>query len=276
MKTYIKILLIATIALTSCTDVVDVEVPEAAPRLVVEASLDWEKGTQGNEQTIKLSTSTAYFDKNSNKIVTGASVKVTNDSNSTEFIFADQNNGEYTSTNFIPIVNQSYTLEIIYNNERYIAQETLKPVADIESVSQEIDDVDLNITVEFNDPEDEENFYFGKFKEQKEVLPELFYNADEFTNGNLMDFEYTINEEIEDDGPLLEDTVNIQLLGISERYYNYIGLLTDQAESDGGPFSTTPAPLRGNCRNITTPENYAFGYFRLSQMVQTSFTYSSK
>lgn len=276
MRTYIKTILAITIAFTSCTDVVEVDVPEVDARLVVEASLDWEKGTLGNEQSITLTTSRPYFNANETNIVTGASVKVTNDNTSAEFIFIDQNNGEYTNSSFIPIIDQSYTLEIIYNNEKYIAQETMMSVADIASVTQEIDDIDINITVGFNDPKDQENFYFGKFKEQKEVLPELFYNGDEFTNGNLMDFEYTVYKEIEEDGPLLEDTIEIQLLGISERYFNYIGLLTDQAESDGGPFSTTPAPLRGNCRNATTPNNYAFGYFRLSQAVSTSFKYSSK
>ena len=226
MKKYIRFILLTTIiACSSCTDVVEVNVPEAAPRLVVEASIDWDKGTTGNEQTIKLSSSTPFFDENTNQIVTGASVKITNDSNNEEFIFADENNGEYVSTNFVPIINQAYTLEIIYNNETYIAKETMKAVSDFENVFQEIDNDDIVINVEFNDPGDQENYYLTKFKDRNETLPELFYDTD---------------------------------------------------ECEGGPLSTTPAPIKGNCSNITTPENYAFGYFRLSQMVQTSFMYSSE
>ena len=46
MKT-ISRLIIATIlsciVFTSCTNVIDVDVPEAESRLVIEASIDWEK-----------------------------------------------------------------------------------------------------------------------------------------------------------------------------------------------------------------------------------------
>ena len=51
MKNYIKGLLILTgIVFASCEDVIDVDVNNAEPRLVIEASLDWEKGTAGNGQ----------------------------------------------------------------------------------------------------------------------------------------------------------------------------------------------------------------------------------
>ena len=47
---------------TSCTDVIDVDVPTAPPRLVIEASIDWQKGTSGNFQRVRLSTSTPFFE----------------------------------------------------------------------------------------------------------------------------------------------------------------------------------------------------------------------
>ncbi|WP_103071500.1 DUF4249 domain-containing protein [Aquimarina sediminis] len=280
MKTYIKIILtIIGISFTSCTDVIDVDVPDAPPRLVIEASLDWEKGTIGNNQTIKLTTSTKYFDKVINNDVTGASVKVTNDNNGTEFIFIDQNNGEYTTTNFVPVLNQSYTLEVIYNNEVYIAKETMMPVTDIAEVFQSIEEFDgdeiLEVNLKYDDPEDEENYYFAKFRERGDLLPELYYDSDEFTNGNRMSLEYSKyeDEDINQDEFKPGDIVDIKLFGISKGYYNYISLLIDQAESDGGPFSTIPAPLKGNCTNTTKPSNYAFGYFRLTQVNTTSYTF---
>ena len=69
------IFVLTVFVLYSCTDVIEVDVPVAAPRLVIEASIDWEKGTLGNEQTISLSLSTPYFD-DSNTAVTGASIIV--------------------------------------------------------------------------------------------------------------------------------------------------------------------------------------------------------
>ncbi len=280
MKTYIKTIFIGiSIIFTSCTDVIDVDISSADPRLVIEASLDWEKNTLGNEQTIILSTSTKYFEKIENNMVTGASVKVTNDSNGTEFIFTDQNNGKYSTTSFIPVLNQSYTLEVIYNNEVYIAKETMTPVVDITAITQSReegdDDEELEVNIIFDDPENEENFYFAKFKEKGDLLPELFQDDDEFTNGNQMTIRY---EKLNDDDINQEvfvpnDVVDINFHGISKGYYDYISILINQVDGDDGPFGTIPVPLKGNCVNSSNPENYAFGYFRLTQVIKASYTF---
>lgn len=271
MNTYIKYyILLFSIILVSCTDVVDVEVPTAAPRLVIEASLDWKNSTTGNEQTIKLSLSTPYFDSEKLNPVTGASVKVTNNTNGAEFSFSDLNNGEYLTTNFIPVVNQEYTLEVIYNNEIYTAVETLMPVVDIDEVYQSIeqgfDKEALEINVLFTDPAGIENFYLIKFQRQGGYLPVLFDVSDEFTDGNQMEVFY------EDEDFVVGDTFDISLHGISNQYYNYIRLLVEQS-ADGGPFATIPAQIKGNCINITNPENNAFGYFRLTQVSKETYTF---
>ncbi|NJB72105.1 hypothetical protein GGR42_002596 [Saonia flava] len=278
MKQYIRIsILFLTIALASCTDVIDVDVQNAPARLVIEASLDWEKGTVGNNQTIKLSTSTPYFDTTTNSIVTGASVKVTHDADGAEFIFADQNNGNYTNDTFVPILDDSYTLEVIYNGDIYSATEKLMSVTDITDIVQSkdkgFDEEAIEISTIFTDPEEEENYYFFKFQRQGDLLPYLEVGDDEFVNGNEIDWWYEIEEdEYENIEPLAPgDVVAINFYGISDAYYNYMSILIEQTESDG-PFSSTPVALKGNCINLTTPDNYANGYFRLSQVIRTSYT----
>ncbi|WKK65512.1 DUF4249 domain-containing protein [Lutimonas zeaxanthinifaciens] len=273
MKNYIYILVFAlNFIFYSCTDVIDVDVPVAPPRLVIEASMDWVKGTDGSEQLIKLSTSTPYFENLQETPVTGASVKVINDSDLTEFIFTDQNNGTYTTGNFIPALGQSYTLEILYDNEIYRASETMTAVTEITSVFQSrdngFDKNALEVNIEWNDPADIENFYLTKFKRRGDLLQTLFDLKDEFTNGNRMTIFY---EKLNDDDSgetefQPGDVVDIYLHGISEQYYNYIRLLIQQSGGPGGPFSTTPAEIKGNCINISNPENYAFGYFRLTEV----------
>lgn len=268
MIKYIKhIVLIIILFLTSCTDVIDVDVPIAVPKLVVEASLDWELGTAGNEQTIKLSLSSPYFDSDQNSVVTGATVKVVNDSNGSVFVFEDQNNGDYKTISFIPILNQSYTLEIGYDNETYAANETLTPVVPIDEVTQSRDqgfNKDyLEVNILFTDPADIENFYLIKFRSERETLPVLFDFSDEFTDGNQIPFFYE-NEDF-----VIGDEVKIDLYGISRQYYNYIRLLIEQS-SEGGPFTTIPAQIKGNCINTTNADNDAFGYFRLTQVSSES------
>jgi len=280
MKHHIyKIIVFVLVTFTSCTDVVDVDVPEAAPRLVVEASIDWEKGTQGNEQFIKLSMSTPFFDNLSNASVSGASVKITNNTTNQEFVFTDQGAGIYATTTFVPVLNQSYTLEINYQGETYIAEEVMTPVVDIDEISQAtiggFDDEALEVDIYFNDPPNEENFYLFRFEEEGDLLPELLVIPDEFTDGNRMkaffekaDDEDTGQEEFEPG-----DIAYIKFHGISKQYFNYIDLLIGQYENADNPFGTVPATLKGNCVNPTNPDNFAFGYFRLSQVVNATYVF---
>ena len=280
MKNYIFKILLSLLLLTgSCTDVIDIKVPEAAPRLVIEASMDWIKGTSGSQQSIKLSTSTPFFDNLVENPATGAIVKVINDTDSREVIFTDQNNGNYVTNEFVPVMGQSYTLEILYENEIYLASETMTPVTDITSVFQTrengFDKDALEVNIEFNDPKDIKNFYLTKFQRRGDLLQTLFDVKDEFTDGNKMSifYEKINNDDTGETEFVPGDIVDIGLNGISEQYYNYIKLLIQQSGGAGGPFSTTPAEIKGNCVNINSPENYAFGYFRLSEVDKRVYTF---
>jgi len=280
MKTYIRTaILLLTVALTSCEDVIDVPVQTAPTRLVIEASLDWETGTPGNEQTIKLSTSTAFFETTSNTAATGASVKVTNDTSGAEFLFADQNNGEYVTTEFIPVLNQSYTLEVIHNGETYSAQETLFAVPEITEIFQDIEDgfdeEELEVHIVFTDSPEEGNSVYVKFQRQGDLLPTLEVGDDEFINGNEVDWWIELDEDDETDK--LEafqpgDVVDIEMYAISTAYKNYLEILIGQI-GGVGLFEATPVAVKGNCINLTNPENYAHGYFRLTEVNKVSYTF---
>ena len=268
----------ALISLYACTDVIDVEVPEALPRLVIEASIDWEKGTIGNEQNIRLSLSTPYFDSEEIVPANGALVTVTNTTTNESFTFNDQGNGNYATTLFIPRLNNEYTLEVQYDNETYIAHETLTSVVSIDAIYQTTEngfDPDaLEVNVDFVDPENIKNFYLMKFKRHGDLLPDIFELTDEFVDGNEISIFYerledeTINQVEFEPG----DVIDIYFYGISEQYFKFMQLLISQS-NPGGPFGTTPATIRGNCTNPTNPDKYAFGYFRVTEAVVDSYTF---
>ena len=270
-------ILMAILSLSSCTDVIELEVPTEAPRLVIEASINWEKETVGNNQGIKLSKSTPYFDTNGTEPVLGASVKITNDTNGADFIFTDNSDGTYSTDSFVPILNNSYTLEVINEGETYIAQENLIAVPSILSVYQSTDyffqDL-LEVNFEFLDPKDEVNYYFIKFQEQADVLPTLSTLKDEFINGNLITIsnERRENEDINQEPYAPGDLVDMELYGISKEYYDYMTILINQSES-GGPFDTTPVPLRGNCINVNTPDSDPYGYFRITEVSKATYVF---
>ena len=280
MKTTIKaFILLIFIALTpACQDVIDVPLQTGPERLVVEASLDWEKGGPGNLQTIKLSTSSGFYEPADLKPVTGALVRVTNDATGTTYDFVDQNNGEYTTTDFEPVLEQSYSLEIVYRDEVYSATETMVGVPDIDGVYQGrdegFDDELLEVHLEFTDPEEEGNNYLFRFHRVGDLLPYLEYFEDEFFNGNQVDFWHEIDEDedLNIEPYMPGDVVEIEMYGISRDYYDFIKVIIDQL-GWGGPFSPTPVGVRGNCINETDPENYAYGYFRLTQKVSAQYTF---
>lgn len=248
---------------SSCEDVIDVNLETAAPKLVVYASIQWKKGTLGNEQKIRLSTTTGYFDSVI-PTVSGADVRITN-SDDTVFTFTEiPNTGEYKCSNFVPVIDQEYVLTIQLNGQTYTATETLKSVSPFTSIAQKNDGgftgEEIEIKSFFNDPPEADNYYMVKFKSSILAIPSYDIFDDSFTQGNE-NFGLYINEDIK-----TGDNLDITLFGISKRYFEYMRKLTAVAGSaSGGPFATAPASVRGNIINQTDSKNFAFGYFNLSE-----------
>lgn len=263
MKKSIYILFIFSLFFT-CEDVIDVDLNEAEPRLVIEASIDWYKDTTGNEQSIKLSLSAPFFDTEVPP-ANGAIIQIT-DTNSNTFNFIEEDNtGIYRNNDFLPVIDGEYTLTVTYNGNVYTASETLKSVVPIDYVEQ-IDDggftgEDIELKTYFTDPLDISNFYFFEYISDIPIIPVLDVLDDEFIDGNQI-FAYYTEEDIESG-----DEVIMRHYGISEQYYEFMVILLQQGSDEGGgPFETQPATVRGNCINTTNPDNYAFGYFRLSEV----------
>ncbi|HZW63030.1 MAG TPA: DUF4249 domain-containing protein [Flavobacteriaceae bacterium] len=254
----------------SCEDNINVDLENAPPRLVIDASINWLKNTPGNEQEIKLTLSTPYF---SSEILpaTNATVEIIDSNNNTFTFIEEGQSGIYKNTTFIPVLNQTYTLHIVYNEEIYTATETLQPVVPIDFIEQNnnggFSGEDIELKAYYTDPETENQYYFFEFISPISVIPSLEVYSDEFTNGNQI-FGYYSNEDIE-----TGDQITIKIHGISRQFYEFMFLLLQQnSEEGGGPFETQPATLRGNCVNQTNPNHFPFGYFRLSEVDQVDYT----
>jgi hypothetical protein len=262
-------LLLISLILISCEDVVDVDLNEAEPRLVIEASINWFKNTDGSQQTVKLSLSAPFFDEEIPP-ATGAIVQIS-DTNNNNFNFTEiGNTGVYVNTNFTPIIGETYTLLIDYNGEIFSATETFKSVSPIDFIEQNNDGgfsgEEIELKAFYTDPANEENYYFFEFISDVSVIPALEVYEDRFTNGNQI-FGFYSEEDLE-----TGDEVVIRNYGVSRRFYDYMFILLQQGSDDsGGPFETQPATVRGNCINETNPTNFPFGYFRLSEVDEITY-----
>jgi hypothetical protein len=199
-------------------------------------------------------------------------VQVTKQNSGSVFSFADQGNGSYTINDFEPEIGATYVLEVLFDGKTYRAEETLLAVPEIDRVEQSteggFDSDAIDVRFYFTDPEGE-NYYLAKYVATDNPVPTLDTRDVEFSEGNELYFQF----EPDDDNELQPgDIIDFNLHGISERYYNYMSLLTEQAEGGAGPFQTTPVPLKGNCININDNSDNALGYFRVTELSTTSYT----
>ena len=260
---------ILSLILFSCEDVIDVDTPTSEPRLVIDASINWVKGTAGNEQTIKLTLTAPFFDT-SVPPANNAQVFITDENNIIYDFIEVGETGIYLNSNFSPIINADYDLTVIYNNETYEATETFLAVPEFEYVEQNLEGgfsgEETELKAFFTDPADEVNFYFFEYIPSIPVTPTLDTFKDEFVNGNLI-FGFYVEEDLEPG-----DEVIIRNHGVSERFYDFMFLLLQQtSDGGGGPFEIQPATVRGNCFNTTNPDNYPLGYFRLSEVAEINY-----
>ncbi|MGQ3085984.1 DUF4249 family protein, partial [Flavobacterium sp.] len=137
MKNIKYILLILTITLfTSCEEVIDVDLANGTPRLVVDASINWARGTDGSEQKVKLTMSGSYYGTPV-QVVCDDTVFITNGAN-TVFNFTETpGTGEYVCTDFVPEIGQTYTLTVIHDGQTYTATEKLYATPQIDNIVQD-------------------------------------------------------------------------------------------------------------------------------------------
>lgn len=263
-------LILFTISFSSCEDVIDVDLDTSAPRLVIDASIKWQKGTSGNEQKIKLTTTTDYF---SNFIppVSGAVVFITDSSNTVFDFIETPSTGEYICSNFNPVINETYILTVQVGGNTYTSTQKLMATPVIESIEQTVVDgfegEETQVKFFFQDNGLVDNFYLIGFKNSINTFPEYGVVEDEFFQGNEM-FGLYRSADFESD-----DELFMSLQGVDERYFNYMNkLITIAGSSGGSPFATPPATLRGNIVNQTDQENHPLGYFHLSEIDGINYT----
>ncbi|GAA4278566.1 DUF4249 domain-containing protein [Aquimarina mytili] len=273
MKKIFYILISITICL-SCEDVVDVDVLFSDPRLVVDASFElYTNETPVNlEGGVRLTLSAPYFDTNV-PTVSNANVFITNKNDDSIINFVESGeDGFYIpeTLGFLPEFNTPYELTVNYLGETYVATTQLIPTVPIDNVVQGdatlFDDDETEIIISFTDDGSRDDFYLFDFD-----FSLFLASEDRFYQGQPFKFSYFYENMV------AGQDVTIKILGVDQRYYNYATLLIEQSEQDGGnPFLAPPSVLRGNIINTTNQDNFAYGYFNLSEADRIDFTIEDK
>jgi len=271
-KTKLIYFFILLLIIGSCQDVVDIDVPMGAPRLVVDASLEFTRLSdttiEPNDHKIRLTTSGPFFDKDI-PVVENATVTITNLTTNQTLNFSQSFElGIYLpdSQNFDWNFDSNYELSILYNNEVYKASTKVIPSTPITSIAQGDNTLfegdETEIIVSFTDDGTTTNFYLFDFD-----FNLFFASDDRFYQGEEFSFSYFYEDAVPG------NEIVIKILGIDKQYFNYTTLLIEQSEEQGAnPFLTPPVPLRGNIINTSNKPNYSLGYFNLSETYSFPFT----
>ena len=258
------LLLYSILLLLACEEVIQVDLDDAPPRLVIDAIIGYSENN-GSPITIgqvQLSLSTPFFEEESPAAL-GATVSIINEDTGEVFPLEESDPGRFIDGFPALIPGTSYTLEVIFEGNTYRATEQLVGGTQIDNLEQGDgflfdQESETEVKVTFTDFSDERNFYLFSFGFDNFLIID-----DEFFPEQQITFSY-FYEDLEPG-----DQLSITLLGADKEFADYVNVVLDQAgqsnNGSAGGFSTPPAEARGNIVNTTNAEQYPLGYFAISE-----------
>jgi hypothetical protein len=261
---YLIGLLLLVSLFPSCEDVIEVDLPQSKPRLVVDALIRVPASENYSPVMVRLTT-TAPFNAVDVPPVSGAAVSLSVQNKT--YKLKDAGDGIYQGE--LPknlITTENIRLDIYYKEERYTASTRMVSAVPIDSLSQGTGTLfsgdETEIVVNYTDPAPSRDYYLFDLDFNFYLLSE-----DSFYQGNSFSFSY-FYENLEAD-----QTVNIKILGVDKPFYDYMSIVIAQTGQDAaGPFEAPPAEVKGNIINTTNPENYPLGYFAIAQEYSDTIT----
>lgn len=298
MRLLYFILLGFIILVTSCQDVIEVEVPTGETRLIIDALMRVDITQEFIGVKVKVTETNNFFEE----------LPVTSLENITIIYSTTREDGLVLSTGtsslidldegsgvYVPNPNFSteqrirtgvllqeedvlFTLIIEHKGRKYAGQTRYAPSSPIISLAQGdktlFSEDETEVIVAFEDDPDIDNFYVFDFDfDQFLVTEDTFYNGQEF------EFSYFYDKNID-----AGQEITVSILGADRTFYNYMDELITQSEEPQGPFQTPVTTVRGNVFDITgldnidivdnaeRPNDFPLGYFAIVQEFKRTLT----
>ena len=269
---------LAVIAMSgsACQRIVEIDIEERKPRLVVEGRIELIKEDPRGLQRIHLSTTDAFFSNRETPPATGGEVVVSDDQGGV-FPFGETGPGLYEISDLVPTIGTEYTLRIEWQDDVYRSTARLMSVPSIDSLYFEFaeksiltDSAGFRATIDFVDPSGIANYYLWEqlVGEENILSPDPgnvvnLIGKDEFYDGEVI-LGYQPNDEVVFD---TGQHVMIRQIALSRDDFDYYFAMFEQnALGSGNPFSIPPASVRGNVENLTRPGEVALGYFEAAEV----------
>lgn len=287
LSTYI-IAVSLLMAMPACEDVINVDVINKTPKIVVDAFVNNKIDTQ----TIRLTRSIGYFDSTgSEPAISNAQVAVVDQSTPLPklFVFNYTEKGKYQ---FLPnpitgdtfSVGHNYALLVVVDNDTLVSFSTLNPTTTIDSIA--LIDVEgngppINTTGKYveliaNDRKGQGDFYWIKtFRNDsfQNGISQLNISADMGNTSNGQDgqlFIYPIRYNGVNDfsrSYKSKERVKIEIHSINVVAFAWFSLVVSENQN-GGLFATPPANIFTNIASINPKKKTALGgFFCMSDVI---------
>ena len=233
---------------SACEDVIDLDLKNASPQIVIEAKVV----NHYERQEVKISQTKSFSDDNSIIPISNAVITVKEDGGQT-YSFQETSPGFYQSTFFNGKPGKKYTMQVAVNNKTYTAVSLMPNPVVLDSITVTelsfFGSTQKFAQVNYNDPGNVANQYNYVIKVNNEVRNSYFVESDQFNNGKK------VTGTIFNDDPELkkDDLVSIDFQCIDLPIYRYFFALS-QISGNGGP-PTSPSNPDSNFNNG------ALGYF---------------
>ena len=252
---YISILLIV-----SCEKVIDIDLTFSKEYYVIDAKVNKHVNSNDGFIEVFISKSRPYFENEINYI-NDAIVKVHELQSGNEYQLELFENGIYKKDIYNIIESSDYELIVSHDNNNFSSLEKLTKSTLIDDVVQgdrnSLSGDEIEIITTFTDSNQKDNYFLFEFGKRGN----LQVARDLYINGNSFSFSYFIDE---DDIPESKK-LKVKMEGINYNYFKYMLQVLIQTNTQNGPFSTPPAPIKGNINNINNSEDTVFGYFKVCE-----------
>jgi hypothetical protein len=281
MKTIYQLSFTALIlSLGACTDVVELEVPQTAPELVITGQL-----SNTDSCYLRLSTTAPYFSDEETTTISGARVSIWQGSTELGLLTESSLTAGYYSSNFQGSVGKTYHIEVLVAGnypEKTLgtwvsALDTLRACPPIDSIKQAT--LNRSTTPQAFEEGEYALMYFGDipnarnyYRLRRTLNDSAFANEIIFFDDEGVDGVYFgsgIFPPISIYGPFEEkemelepDTLVVRLESISRSFNDFLELVNSQTQV-GSPFDAPPALVVGNIHRKGDVNDYAFGYFNV-------------
>jgi hypothetical protein len=244
-------LLLSMLLVTACKKVINVDLKNATPQIVIEGNITDAPGVH----TVLISKTVDFSADNTYPPVTDAIVTITDSTSHVTEQLRQADSGVYITDKIIGSPNHTYYLNVYEGNKVYSANSTMPFPVSLDSISfaENVgfnNKEEINAIANFQDPVGIANYYWFTEVINNRQIPDIFVFEDRLSDGRFIEYPLYNDSSYLNPGDTLLLTMNC----VDENTYNYFNTLINV--TGGNNFqAVTPA------NPVTNLTNGALGYF---------------